>query len=81
MFPEPANSMSPTAVPWTSPCCHTLVRNVEPHFLRALVEVGVQAERGDGVASCPRPEGYPCSLLPLLELEPQSRWTVRSGHE
>ena len=53
MLPETANSMSPTAVPWTSPCCHTLVRNVEPHFLRALVEVGVQAERGGGMVLLP----------------------------
>lgn len=46
LFPEPANSVSPAAVPWTSPCNHSLVRNVEPHFLRALGEAGVQAELG-----------------------------------
>lgn len=74
------NSVSPAAVPWTSPCCHTLVKNVKSHFLRALVEAGVQAE-WDRVASCHRPEGCPCPLLSLPKPEPQTRWTVRTGHK
>ena len=71
MFPAPANSVSPAAVPWTSPGCHTFVRNVQSHFLRALVEGRVWGE-GDRLAFCPRPS----SLLSLPKLEPQSRWVL-----
>lgn len=38
VFPAPANSVSPAAVPGTSLGCHTFVRNVQSHFLRAVVE-------------------------------------------
>lgn len=71
MFPAPANSVSPAAVPWTSPGCRTFVGNVQSHFLRALVEGRVWGE-GDRLASCPRPS----SLLSLPKLEPQSRWVL-----
>ena len=75
LLPGPANFMSQAAVAWTSPGCHTFVRNVQSHFLRALVEGGVWGE-GDRLASCHRPEGRPCSLLSFPKPEPQSRWAL-----
>lgn len=71
VFPAPANSVSPAAVPWTSPGRHTFVRNVQSHFLRALIEGRAWGE-GDRLASCRRPS----SFLSPPKLDPQSRWAL-----